>query len=138
MGHPGGEGGVVLGEVEELQVELRREVVHRPVGRVHELGAELAITYLNEKAKDFVEPLATAMQAPLFLPLDVSRPGELEAVFDRIAKDWGTLDILVHSIAWAPKDDLQGGLLNCTAEGFAKSMDISCHSFVRMARLAAP
>ncbi|MEZ5446899.1 MAG: enoyl-ACP reductase FabI [Gammaproteobacteria bacterium] len=104
----------------------------------HELGAELAITYLNEKAKDFVEPLATAMQAPLFLPLDVSRPGELEAVFDRIAKDWGTLDILVHSIAWAPKDDLQGGLLNCTAEGFAKAMDISCHSFVRMARLAAP
>jgi enoyl-[acyl-carrier protein] reductase I len=103
-----------------------------------ELGAELAITYLNEKAKGFVEPLATALQAPLFLPLDVSKPGELEAVFDRIAKDWGTLDILVHSIAWAPKDDLQGGLLNCTAEGFAKAMDISCHSFVRMAKLAAP
>jgi len=103
-----------------------------------ELGAELAITYLNEKAKGYVEPLATALQAPLFLPLDVSKPGELETVFDRIAKDWGTLDILVHSIAWAPKDDLQGGLLNCTAEGFAKAMDISCHSFVRMAKLAAP
>ncbi len=103
-----------------------------------ELGAELAITYLNEKAKGYVEPLATRLQAPLFLPLDVSKAGELEAVFDRIAKDWGTLDILVHSIAWAPKDDLQGGLLNCTAEGFARAMDISCHSFVRMARLAAP
>jgi len=103
-----------------------------------ELGAELAITYLNEKAKGYVEPLATKLQAPLFLPLDVSRPGELEAVFDRVAKHWGTLDILVHSIAWAPKDDLQGGLLNCTAEGFAKAMDISCHSFVRMAKLAAP
>lgn len=104
----------------------------------HELGAELAITYLNEKAKGYVEPLATALQAPLFLPLDVSKPGELEAVFERIAKDWGTLDILVHSIAWAPKDDLQGGLLNCTAEGFSRAMDISCHSFVRMAKLAAP
>jgi enoyl-[acyl-carrier protein] reductase I len=104
----------------------------------HELGAELAITYLNEKARGFVEPLATALQAPLFLPLDVSKPGELEAVVDRIAKDWGTLDILVHSIAWAPKDDLQGGLLNCSAEGFAKAMDISCHSFIRMAKLLAP
>ncbi|MCG3200744.1 MAG: Enoyl-[acyl-carrier-protein] reductase [NADH] FabI [Gammaproteobacteria bacterium] len=103
-----------------------------------ELGAELAITYLNEKAKGYVEPLATALQAPMFLPLDVSKPGELEAVFERIAKDWGTLDILVHSIAWAPKDDLQGGLLNCTAEGFSRAMDISCHSFVRMAKLAAP
>jgi len=104
----------------------------------HELGAEVAITYLNEKAKRFVEPIATELEAQIFLPLDVSQPGELETLFERIAKDWGTLDILVHSIAWAPKDDLQGGLLNCTAEGFAKAMDISCHSFVRMARLAAP
>jgi enoyl-[acyl-carrier protein] reductase I len=104
----------------------------------HELGAELAITYLNEKAKRFVEPIATALEAPIFLPLDVSQPGALESLFERIAKDWGTLDILVHSIAWAPKDDLQGGLLGCSAEGFAKAMDVSCHSFIRMARLAAP
>ncbi|MGW8269312.1 MAG: enoyl-ACP reductase FabI [Burkholderiales bacterium] len=104
----------------------------------HELGAEVAITYLNEKAKRFVEPIAAELEAPIFLPLDVSQPGELESLFERIEKEWGTLDILVHSIAWAPKDDLQGGLLNCTAEGFAKAMDISCHSFVRMARLAAP
>jgi enoyl-[acyl-carrier protein] reductase I len=103
-----------------------------------ELGADLAITYLNEKAKGYVEPLAKALEAPLLLPLDVSRPGELEAVFDRVAKEWGRLDILVHSIAWAPKDDLQGGLLSVSAEGFAKAMDISCHSFIRMARLAAP
>jgi enoyl-[acyl-carrier protein] reductase I len=103
-----------------------------------ELGAELAITYLNEKARPHVEPLARALDAPLFLPLDVAKPGELEAVFDAITRQWGQLDMLVHSIAWAPKDDLQGGLLNCSAEGFAKAMDISCHSFVRMARLAAP
>jgi len=103
-----------------------------------ELGADLAITYLNEKAKPFVEPLARKLEAPIFAPLDVSRPGELEALFERIARDWGRLDILVHSIAWAPKDDLQGGLLACTAEGFAKAMDISCHSFIRMAKLAAP
>jgi enoyl-[acyl-carrier protein] reductase I len=103
-----------------------------------ELGADLAITYLNEKAKPFVEPLARKLEAPIFAPLDVSRPGELEALFERITRDWGRLDILVHSIAWAPKDDLQGGLLDCSAEGFAKAMDVSCHSFVRMAKLAAP
>ena len=66
------------------------------------------------------------------------RPGELEALFETIEKKWGRLDLLVHSIAFAPKADLQGGLLECSAEGFAKAMDISCHSFIRMARLAAP
>jgi enoyl-[acyl-carrier protein] reductase I len=103
-----------------------------------ELGAELAITYLNEKSKRFVEPVAQELQAPIFMPLDVSQPGELEAVFERVTREWDRLDIFVHSIAWAPKDDLQGGLLNCTAEGFGKAIDISCHSFIRMAKLAAP
>jgi len=103
-----------------------------------ELGADVAITYLNEKAKRFVEPLAQELASPIFLPLDVSMPGQLEAVFDAVATQWGQLDILVHSIAFAPKEDLQGGLLQCSAEGFAKAMDVSCHSFVRMARLAAP
>ena len=103
-----------------------------------ELGADLAVTYLNEKARPYVEPLARALEAPLFLPLDVSAEGELEAVFDAITRQWGRLDILVHSIAFAPKEDLQGGLINCSAAGFAKAMDVSCHSFVRMARLAAP
>jgi enoyl-[acyl-carrier protein] reductase I len=103
-----------------------------------ELGADLAITYADDKAKAYVEPLATSLEAPIVMPLDVTRPEQLDAVFERIASDWGRLDILVHSIAWAPKADLQGGLLNCSAEGFAAAMDISCHSFVRMARLAAP
>jgi enoyl-[acyl-carrier protein] reductase I len=103
-----------------------------------QLGATLAITYANDKARPHVEPLAQELEAPLFLPLDVTKPGELEAVFAAIAQAWGRLDILVHSIAWAPKADLQGGLLDCSAEGFAQAMDISCHSFIRMARLAAP
>jgi enoyl-[acyl-carrier protein] reductase I len=103
-----------------------------------ELGAELALSYLNEKARPHVEPLARELGARIFMPLDVSVPGEMEALFGVIEKDWGQLDILVHSIAWAPKDDLQGGLLNCSAEGFAKAIDVSCHSFIRMARLAAP
>jgi enoyl-[acyl-carrier protein] reductase I len=103
-----------------------------------ELGAELAITYLNDKARPHVEPIAQALGAPIFMPLDVSKPGELEAVFERIEQTWGRLDILVHSLAWAPKDDLQGGLLDCSAQGFGQAMDVSCHSFIRMARLAAP
>ena len=104
----------------------------------HELGAELAVTYLNDKAKPHVEPLATGLEAAMLMPLDVAKPGELEAVFDRIGSKWGHLDILVHSIAYAPKEDLQGGLLNCSSKGFSVAMDISCHSFIRMARLAAP
>jgi len=103
-----------------------------------ELGAELAITYANEKARPHVEPIARELDAAVFMPLDVGQPGELEAVFEAIGQRWGRLDALVHSIAWAPKEDLQGGLLNCSAAGFGKAMDISCHSFVRMARLAAP
>lgn len=103
-----------------------------------ELGAELAVTYLNEKARPHIEPLARQLDAPIFAPLDVAQPGQLDALFERIGEQWGRLDILVHSIAWAPKDDLQGGLLECSAEGFAKAMDISCHSFIRMAKLAAP
>jgi enoyl-[acyl-carrier protein] reductase I len=104
----------------------------------HELGADVAVTYLNDKARPHVEPLAKEVDAPIFMPLDVSVPGQLEAVFERIQREWNGLDILVHSIAFAPKQDLQGGLINCSAEGFAKAMDVSCHSFVRMARLAAP
>ena len=103
-----------------------------------ELGADLAITYLNDKAKPHVEPLARELEASLLLPLDVAVPGALERVFDEVTAKWGKLDILVHSIAFAPKEDLQGGLLNCSAEGFSKAMDVSCHSFVRMAKLAAP
>ena len=104
----------------------------------HELGAELAITYINEKTRGYVEPLARALKAPIFMPLDVATPGMLEAVFEQIEKKWGQLDIVLHSIAFAPKADLQGGLLNCSAEGFKVAMDVSCHSFVRMAKLAAP
>ncbi len=101
-------------------------------------GAELAVTWLNDKARPHVEPLARELEAPITAPLDVSVPGQLEAVFAEIGQRWGKLDILVHSIAFAPRADLQGGLLNSSAEGFARAMDISCHSFIRMARLAAP
>jgi enoyl-[acyl-carrier protein] reductase I len=103
-----------------------------------QLGAELAVTYLNEKARPHVEPLARELGATIFAPCDVGRSGELEAVFQRIRETWGSLDIALHSIAFAPKQDLQGRLVDSSDEGFKLAMDISCHSFVRMARLAEP
>jgi len=103
-----------------------------------QLGADIAITYLNEKTRGYVEPIARELEAPIFMPLDVSKPGELEAVFERVTSEWGRLDILVHSIAFAPKADLQGGLIDCSAEGFGQAIDVSCHSFIRMAKLAVP
>ncbi|MGO4388666.1 enoyl-ACP reductase FabI [Microvirga sp. 2YAF29] len=103
-----------------------------------QLGSELAITYLNEKARPYVEPLAKELGASIIAPCDVGRDGELEAVFNHIRETWGSLDIALHSIAFAPKEDLQGRLVDSSGEGFKVAMDISCHSFIRMARLAEP
>jgi enoyl-[acyl-carrier protein] reductase I len=103
-----------------------------------QLGADVAVTYLNEKARPYVEPLATELGASIFAPCDVAQAGELEAVFRQIGETWGSLDIALHSIAFAPKEDLQGRLLESSDEGFRIAVDISCHSFIRMARLAEP
>ena len=102
------------------------------------LGAELAITYLNDKAKPHVEPLAREVEAPIFMPMDVMAEGELEAVFDRIAQTWGKLDFLVHSIAFSTKDALGGRVVDVPRQGFQVTMDVSVWSFIRMAHLAEP
>ena len=101
-------------------------------------GAELAITYRNDKAKSHVEPLARQVEAPILLPCNVTVPGQLEVVFEAARQTWGRLDFLFHAVAWARKEDLHGRLTDCSAEGFAESMLVSCHSFIRMARLAEP
>jgi len=102
------------------------------------LGAEVAVTYVNDKAKKYVEPLARALEAPIFMPLDVNKPGQMEAVFERIGKEWGKLDFVVHSIAFSPKEALQGRVVDVSREGFATTMDVSCWTFIRMAHLAEP
>lgn len=101
-------------------------------------GARLAATYLNEKARPFVEPVADAMGCEWIAPLDVREPGQLEDLFEEVKTRWGGLDFLLHSIAFAPREDLHGRVTDCSAEGFALAMDVSCHSFIRMARLAEP
>lgn len=102
------------------------------------LGAEVAVTYLNEKAKKFVEPLARELESPILMPLDVGVEGQMEAVFERIAKQWERLDFLVHSIAFSPKDTLRGRVVDVPRDGFLTTMDVSCWTFIRMAHLAEP
>jgi len=101
-------------------------------------GAELAITYLNAKAEPYVRPLAEALASEIFAPCDVTVAGQLEAVYEQIARKWGRLDFVLHSIAYAKAEDLHGRLVDCSAAGFAFAMDVSVHSFVRMAKLAEP
>jgi len=101
-------------------------------------GADLAVTWLNEKARQHVEPLARELSCEITMPLDVEQPGAMESVFDAIRERWGRLDFLLHSIAFAPSNDLHGRVADSSSTGFARAMDISCHSFIRMARLAEP
>ena len=102
------------------------------------LGSQLAVTYLNEKAKTYVEPLARELEAAILMPLDVRVPGQMEAVFERITKEWGELDFVVHSIAFSPKEVLQSRVVDVERDGFLTTMEVSCWSFIRMAHLAEP
>lgn len=101
-------------------------------------GADLAVTYLNDKSRGYVEPLAEQLGASLFLPCDVREPGQLSALFEAITEKWGKLDFLLHSIAFAPRDDLHGRVTDCSRDGFDIAMNVSCHSFIRMTRYAEP
>ena len=102
------------------------------------LGADLAVTYLNDRSKKYVEPLADMLSAEILLPLDVSIEGQLEHLFETITQKWGRLDFLLHSIAFSPKDALHGRVVDVNRDGFLKTMDVSCWSFIRMAHLAEP
>lgn len=101
-------------------------------------GATLAATYLNEKAKPHVSAVTETLPCEILLPCDVREQGQLESVFDEIEKQWGELDFVLHSIAFAPAADLHGRVVDSSPEGFATAMDISCHSFLRAAKLAEP
>ena len=133
--HPGslkGKKGLIVG------IANADSIAYGCAQAMHTAGAELAVTYLNARAEAHVRPLAEELGASIIAPCDVETPGQLEAVFGDIASRWGRLDFLVHSIAYAPKEDLHGRVVDCSREGFARAMDISCHSFIRMARLAEP
>lgn len=101
-------------------------------------GARLAATYLNEKTRGWVEPVTNDLGIEWTMPCDVREAGQLEALFETVRERWGGLDFLLHSIAFAPREDLHGRVVDCSADGFGMAMDVSCHSFLRMARLAEP
>ncbi len=127
-----GKKGLVVGIANDLSIAYGCAAVMR------RQGADLAVTYLNGASEKFVRPLAEQLQADIIAPCDVRIDGQLETVFETIAQRWGKLDFLVHSIAFAPKEDLHGRTVDCSSAGFAMAMDISCHSFIRMTRLAEP
>jgi enoyl-[acyl-carrier protein] reductase I len=106
--------------------------------KLRAFGAEIALTYLNDKARKYVEPLARQIDSSILMPLDVSQPGQMQAVFKRIREDWGGLDFAIHSIAFAPRDDLHGRVVDCSQSGFLQAMQVSCHSFIEMAHHAEP
>jgi len=101
-------------------------------------GASLGASYVNAKAKPFTEAVTERLKMDWTSQCDVRVPGEMERLFERVKQEWGGLDFLLHSIAFAPKDDLHGRVIDCSPEGFALAMDVSCHSFIRMAKLAEP
>ena len=103
-------------------------------------GADLSITYLNDKTKRYTGELAQALGVDdaLYLPCDVRQPGQLEAVFETIERKWGKLHVVLHSIAFAPMEDLHGRVVDCSRDGFLMAMDVSVHSLLRVAHLAEP
>jgi len=127
-----GKRGLVVGVANE------HSIAFGCASKLRAFGAELAVTYANEKSEKYVRPLAEQIQASLIMPLNVEHPGELEAAFNQIRAEWGGLDFVIHSIAFAPREDLHGRVIDCSLAGFQQAMHISCYSFIEMARLAEP
>ncbi|RKQ73697.1 enoyl-ACP reductase FabI [Oceanibaculum indicum] len=138
MTEPNGKGslagkrGLVLGVANDSSIAYGCAAAFRAA------GADLALTYLNDRTRDFTTPLAEALGADIYLPCDVREDGQLDAVFAEIGQRWGSLDFVLHSIAYAPREDLHGRVTDCSRDGFAMAMDVSCHSFIRCACLAEP
>ena len=99
-------------------------------------GAELAFTFQGEALEKRVRPLADSVNSELVVPCDVSDDASMDAVFKRIEKKWGTLDFLIHAIAYADKDELVGRYVDTTSGNFAQSVDISCYSFTTLCQRA--
>ncbi|WP_075881216.1 enoyl-ACP reductase FabI [Vreelandella massiliensis] len=105
---------------------------------LHNAGAECIVTYASPKAERFVTPLLPDMGEPELMLCDVQKEDQLDALFERANERWGRVDFVIHSIAFAPLDDLHGRVTDCSKEGFNLAMDVSCHSFIRMAKRAEP
>src|SRR6187399_1040708 len=106
---------------------------------MHREGAELAFSYVNEKFKDRVQPLAESLGSKVVLPLDVTNDAEIDSAFAALKQAWGSLDIVVHAVAYAPREALMGGFVEGTSrEAFKVAHDVSSYSLTALARAAKP
>ena len=105
---------------------------------LHRDGAELALAYRDDHAIPYAQPVADEVGAAIFTGMDVTREEDVDAMFAAIEEKWGRLDFLIHSIAFCNREDLHGRVVDTSREGVAEAMDISCHSFIRLARRAEP
>lgn len=126
-----GKRGLILGVANEHSIAAGCAKV------AHALGAELVLSCLNDKAVKFAQPVASALDTPL-ITCDVEQAGALEHLVQQAVALMGGIDFVIHSIAWAPLEDLRGRVIDSSPDGFQRAMNISCHSFAQLARLCEP
>lgn len=124
--------GIIFGVANE------RSIAWAIAQALHKEGAELAFTYVGDALKERVVPLAQGIGSKLILPCDVAKDNEIDAVFNKVKETWGGLDILVHSVAFANKEELKGLYADTSREGFRLAMDVSAYSLVALAKRAYP
>ncbi|MFZ6754568.1 enoyl-ACP reductase FabI [Undibacterium sp. Dicai25W] len=126
-----GKRGLIIGLANEHSIAYGCALV------AHQLGAELMVSCVNQKAEPYVKPLADQMNATL-VTCNVEEDGALESLVAQAVAQFGQLDFVIHSIAWAPLDDLHGRVIDSSSTGFLRSMNVSCHSFAQVAKLCEP
>jgi enoyl-[acyl-carrier protein] reductase I len=132
MGFLNGKRALIVG------VATERSIAWGIAQALHREGAELAFTYVNDKMKERVVPLAQSLGSKLTMPLDVTNDGELDATFDTLEREWGSLDIVIHAVAFAPREALAGRFVDTSREAFRVAHDVSSYSLVALARGARP
>lgn len=132
MGLMSGKRGVIFGVAND------KSIAWGVAQQLHEAGAELAFTYLNEALEKRVRPLAESLDSKIILPCDVGTDDEIAAVFKELEQQWGTIDFVVHAVAFANREDLKKPFSETSREGFNLAMDISAYSLVPMTRYAMP
>lgn len=133
MGFLAGKRALIVG------VATERSIAWGIAQAMHREGAELAFTYLNDKLKGRVLPLAESLGSRLTMPMDVTRDGEIDAGFDLLKREWGQIDTVIHAVAFAPREALAGGYVESTSrEAFRVAHDVSSYSLTALARGALP
>jgi enoyl-[acyl-carrier protein] reductase I len=133
MGFLAGKRALIVG------VATERSIAWGIAQAMHREGAELAFSYPNDKLKERVEPLAHSIGSKLTMPLDVTVDGQIDAAFEFLKREWGQLDILIHAVAFAPREAIAGSFVdNTSREAFRVAHDVSSYSFTALARGAQP